>query len=153
MGEGDRASPSLPLPGSFVFHKHKTWKWLRKMEPRDSHCLGREWVSRKHTAGVAGDLQLQPARWASVWPWEGAAAHRWEAGKLACVHSFCRSCLSSYYVLGSGLGMGSKEMKFQSREWGQHKWEMSKPGPLEAFGCLANFCFSPGLHEGYVLLS
>lgn len=55
--------PSLLLLESFVFHKHKTWKWLRKMEPPNDHCLGWEWVSRWHIGEVVGDSQLQRACW------------------------------------------------------------------------------------------
>ena len=57
--------PPLSLPESFVFHKHKTWKWLRKMEPPNDHCLRWEWVSRKHIGWVGG-AQPPHACWVSV---------------------------------------------------------------------------------------
>lgn len=56
-------SPSLVLLESFAFHKHKSWKWLRRMEPPQDHCLGWEWVSRQHIGEVVGDSQLQRACW------------------------------------------------------------------------------------------
>lgn len=43
-GRGKACLPSTRE--SFVFPKHKAWKWLR-MEPPNHHCLGWEWVSRK----------------------------------------------------------------------------------------------------------
>lgn len=52
---------------SFVFHKHKAWKWLR-MEPPNHHCLGWEW--EEYWVGGGGYSQWQPACQASAWHWE-----------------------------------------------------------------------------------
>lgn len=60
--------PSLSFLENFVFHNHKTWKWLRKMEPPNDHCLGREWVPWKHIGWVVGDIER--ACWASTQEWE-----------------------------------------------------------------------------------
>lgn len=99
--------PSLPLPMSFVFSKHKTWKWLRKMDP-PNHCLGREWVSRKHTGWIVGDWQLQCACGVSVWEWEQVG------GRQRRRHSFIWQVLSEHLLcarfwLGTGAPVGTRD--------------------------------------------
>jgi hypothetical protein len=71
-----------PPPRDFVFYKHKTWKWLRKMEPPNDHCLGWEWVSRKHIGGHPAAACLL-----GICSGMEAAAHGWKAENVAFTES------------------------------------------------------------------
>lgn len=72
--------PCLSLTESFVFHEYKTWKWLRKMEPPNGHCLRWEWVSQKQI-GV-GEGSTAAACLMGVCRGSGAAAWGREAEKM-----------------------------------------------------------------------
>lgn len=107
---------------SFVFHKHKTWKWLR-MEPPNHHCLGWEWVSRKLIGWVAvGTPRCRlPARHL---PGTGSSCV-WVDGKHIRCHSLLVVC--TYRVLGSGCGTHTRLLRVRP----QNMWEtVQKPGPV-----------------------
>lgn len=97
-GWGPSCPPS-PREQLFVFHKHKTWKWLR-MEPPNPHCLWWEWVSRKHIGwAVVGTPRCNlPARHL---PGIGSSCV-WEGEKKRRCHS--RPVVCTYHLLGSGCG-------------------------------------------------
>ena len=106
--------PSFPLLVSFVFYKHKTWKWLRKMEP-PNHCLERESVSRKHIGlrgrGAGVDGQLHCACWVSVREREQLAGRqrRWHSfiWQVLSEHLLCARCWAGHRGSSRALGTGA----------------------------------------------
>lgn len=92
----------VPLPESFVFHKHKTWKWLRKMEPPNNHCLGQEWVP----GSMGGSRGLTAAACLLDFCSRMGAAAR-VGGREGGVCSLGQTFLHARSMLGSGLFTGS----------------------------------------------
>lgn len=80
MGAGLHPA-SLSFLESFVFHNHKTWKWLRKMEPPNDHCLGRSGCPGSILGGWWGHTTCL----LGVYPGMGTAGS--EAEMMALVHS------------------------------------------------------------------
>lgn len=104
-GEQGHTPPSLPLPENFVFPKHKTWKWLRKMEPPNDHCLRWEWVSRKQI-GVGGGPHSCCTPAGCLYG-DGSSCLGVGGREEGGIRSFGRSCVCIWGVPGPGLNKGS----------------------------------------------
>lgn len=96
------------------------------MEPPNHHCLGWEWVSRKHigwaVVGSGGYSQMQPACQTSAWHWEQLV---WVDGKQKRCHSLPVVC--TYWMLGSGCDTHPSLLRVGP----QNMWEtVQKSGPL-----------------------